>query len=501
MDAAGPQNDEIKQDQSITVAELTAMGEPYWIAALEMPNADHAIGQTLMISDRQLYYAFPTAEPEYDTFGIDGWSEATEEMKLASAQIFSVLGRVLDTEFSETTDLNALNVIGISTSIQEETSGLSFLPDTNFFAGMDVFISTDFSEPLAFPSGDTNYDFEVLLHEIGHALGLKHPFESMPGSPEILSAREDTTIYTAMSYDVRDGSFDGTFRVLDWMTLTKHYGVNPDYNPGNDVYTFSNTEGVFIIDGGGIDKIDAQDAKENIWIDLRSGTQSFLGEKSELITTPKQLTISHGSVLENVITGRGNDTVIGNAADNIIQTGAGDDIIYPGAGADFVRSGLGRDTIFLSDTDNVSDVVLLELPQANADRDTIINFTLGRGGDVLALNGILEAGANLLSVTTSDAAPIVNMSGNILRIVGEKISTAEGLASSLGTLAVLSESPLSNVVGSVIITAATKDVGEDQCVFYAEGVGDSIQISQLAFMQGAALDIDLWHAGNFGLVA
>ena len=44
-------------------------------------------------------------------------------------------------------------------------------------------------------SGNTNYDYETLVHEIGHALGLKHPFEADRNNSSILNEYEDQTIH------------------------------------------------------------------------------------------------------------------------------------------------------------------------------------------------------------------------------------------------------------------------------------------------------------------
>ena len=52
-------------------------------------------------------------------------------------------------------------------------------------------------------------------------------------------SHEDNSTNTAMSYDEDFATFDGTLRPLDWMALTKFYGVKSTYNAGDDTYQFS----------------------------------------------------------------------------------------------------------------------------------------------------------------------------------------------------------------------------------------------------------------------
>ena len=72
-------------------------------------------------------------------------------------------------------------------------------------------IAKGYSSPLRLSNDLTNYDYEVLLHEIGHALGLKHPFEDDRNNTATLNAYEDHTRFTAMSYDSDSLTFDGIF--------------------------------------------------------------------------------------------------------------------------------------------------------------------------------------------------------------------------------------------------------------------------------------------------
>ena len=476
--------------------------EPYWVAALQMDGGDATLTPILEQSDNIIFYSFPDAEPSYDLMDINGWAPANSAMREATRDIMGRLDDVLGVSFMEVDEPAAMNVVAVAMSTQSGTSGFSYFPNPDFEIGWDVFISKTFANPKQVTARLTNYDYEVLVHEIGHALGLKHPFEGQGENTETLPSFDDQTRFTAMSYDDSLTTFDGTMRALDWMALTKFYGVNPLYNDGDDTYKFSNTAGTFIVDGGGVDTIDVDRSSLDAVIDLRPGSHSHLGPQAANITLARQLTISHGTEIENVITGAGDDTVIGTDTSNVITTGGGDDIIYAGGGLDLVRSGPGADRVDLSEETQSADVVVLDVPTSDAELDIIYGFVQGALGDALDLSQWGAVVAKLFPLVVSGAAPSANFGGGILRVVGDALSTSEGLSSALAEGGELSPLTISSGSRSIIITSASQGTGEDQCVYSAEGIsGGRIEVAQLALLQGNALDIDQWHADNFSVIA
>ena len=198
-------------------------------------------------------------------------------------------------------------------------------------------------------------------------------------------------------------TFSGTLRSLDWMTLTKFYGLKTTYNAGDDTYEFSSSGGTFIMDGAGLDTISASDAMQDVMIDLRPGAHSHLGVKSNYITAANQLTISHGSDIENVITGLGNDTVIGTDSDNVIRTGSGSDTIFAGGGTDTIDSGIGADRIDLSESVKSQDTVILNAPSGSGlDVDTIYGFSQGASGDILDISVLFNASLEIYPLVALD---------------------------------------------------------------------------------------------------
>lgn len=474
---------------------------PYWVASLEMDQWEVHVIPMLEDFDRTINYTFPNTQPEYDHYNITGWQHATEEIKIATRTVFSKFAEILDVTFAEVEFSDDTNVIAVGRSLQTTSAGYSFFPNNFYKIGMDIFISDAYDNPRFTSTRLTNYDYEVLVHELGHALGLKHPFEPSGTNVAMLTQHEDNTFNTAMSYNISPATFNGMLRPLDWMALAKFYGVKSTYNADNDTYSFSTLGGQFILDGGGLDTISVLNALSDVTIDLRQGAHSFLGKKSNYIADANQLTISHGSDIENVETGSGNSTIIGNSLDNTIVTGSGNDLIYAGAGADNINSGTGKDQIDLSEEIQARDTVVLGSIPIDLEFISIYGFIQGPLGDILDLSAVLVSVPKLFPLVISENSPSANFSGGVLRISGNDLSTASRISEAFEVGG--GAEPLTISVGAqaLIISADSQATGMDQSIFHAEGTADGISITQLAFLQGNGLDIDQWHADNFSYIA
>jgi serralysin len=469
--------------------------DPYWVAALRNPEFDRLAAMVEEV-DRTIGYAFPETQPAYydATMGPNGWQPATPAMKAATWEILARLETVINARFEETADIEATNVIVVSrTDMASDTLGYAYYPSTVSFLGSDVLISPLYAAPEQGADGLTNLDYELLVHELGHALGLKHPFEAMGSSTTTLNATEDTTVWTALSYDAPPSSFDGAFRALDLMALTEAYGVDPSYRAGDDIYTFSSQQGVFVIDGGGSDAISALGQARGVTLDLREGQQSFIGATSDLVSAPRQLAISANTEIEMAIGGAGDDRLIGNGLDNRLEGGAGVDRIFAGEGADTVAGGPGSDIIDLSEVVSSLDTVVLDPDEAGA--DLVYGFEQGVGGDVIEVVG--AAVESLLDVVSADRVPEAFVQGHVLRLTDAVLETAAQVETAFADGGAFEALEITAGGAVIVITAASQATGETQTLFHFETGADGLQAAQLAQLEGNALDIDSWQAGNF----
>ena len=241
-------------------------------------------------------------------------------------------------------------------------------------------------------------DYATFLHEIGHVLGLKHPFES----PVINPAYDDTR-FTIMSYttpyavvitdtgggySIAIGPVNPlTPSVLDIRAVQSTYGADTTTRTGDDTYTFNQVDTVYksIYDAGGTDTIDLTGVTRDSILDLRPGSTSSVGgpwTEAEQIAYYAALTgdseanisqyynnpdpsavwydwtnnlgIAFSTTIENLIAGSGDDTITGNDVSNVISLhlggndtvdgGGGDDGFYFGGaftGLDVVNGGAG----------------------------------------------------------------------------------------------------------------------------------------------------------------
>ncbi len=200
----------------------------------------------------------------------------------------------------------------------------------------------------------------TVLHELGHALGLKHPFQPSQLVSAVLPDSRESQTFTVMSYSastnslVNDASFYPTTpMLLDIQAIQHIYGANYNYNAGNNSYNFTDLTSYreTIWDGGGEDSINYTGSR-NASIDLREGTGSKIGlpintysATGSPISTLNNIWIAYGAIIENAISGSGNDNLTGNDANNTLIGNSGNDSLFGGAGDDTLIGGAGNDKL------------------------------------------------------------------------------------------------------------------------------------------------------------
>ena len=395
-----------------------------------------------------LSYSFPWINgntavfsgPSGENYSTNGEQSATRHFGLNSAQQASVLAAL--TAWSTVTNISFSAVQETSTNVGDlrfaftsaksvdKFWGYAGYPNYYWSSAGDVWINADHGNDTEWTVG--TYNFEALLHEIGHALGLKHPFED----GIILSTNLDTRIYTVMSYTdpsndmypnagYVNGKYDWiTYRivpetpmVLDIAAIQYIYGANNNYKTGNDTYTFDPTKPFFktIWDAGGTDTISVSNFSLSCKIDLTPGNYSSLhypppADPSGTAVTydgTNNLGIAFNCIIENAIGGSGNDTLIGNTANNSLSGGPGNDILFGGDGDDKLDWDLadrsGSDSLYGGKGDDVYvfDVVTdSAIEYSNEGNDTIwvpfsysiaslsnIENLYGMGNESLVLTG------------------------------------------------------------------------------------------------------------------
>ena len=308
-----------------------------------------------------LTYSFPTGTAYYDdSFGYSewyNWDWLSSGERAAVRDALSVWAKSANIKFVEVAD--NFSTVGelrfaYTKNIDPGAAAHAYLPDSYAYAGDVWFSYYGFNSPYVATISRGSFDYMTILHEIGHALGLKHSFESPNAIPDKL----DNYFYTIMSYTASPWSAENdnyssfaptTPMYYDLLAIEALYGKNTTVNTGNDTYTFKDGTRYWqaINDARGNDAI-VYSGSENSSINLNPGAFSAVSEKiffSGSASSRATVTIGPGVVIENARGGNGNDSLVGNGTANSLRGGAGNDTVSGGAGNDALSGETGKDTV------------------------------------------------------------------------------------------------------------------------------------------------------------
>jgi len=361
-------------------------------------------------------YAFPTEVSDY-TEGVPGgypdtallakFQEASANQQAAALAAMNLVQSYTNLQFEEADSASAVDATLRFSGITSGSSQAAFPANPGPYSSQDAresgdnWLSTNGRPPADFYGTD---HFNTIMHEMGHALGLKHGHD--PDYNGALSVETNDNEFSVMTYasyigantstatEAHLGSSPQSYMMYDIAALQAYYGANFDKVATTSLYTWDETTGQQSINGapapntgvtaankifstvwtqGALSTYDLSNFDEDQHDDLRPGrwltfSREQLADLNSALALPSPAPfIAQGNVynalqfgddtrslISHLIAGSGNDTIIGNVLDNtltgndgndFLQGEAGNDTLIGGNGSDFLDGGDGNDLL------------------------------------------------------------------------------------------------------------------------------------------------------------
>jgi Ca2+-binding RTX toxin-like protein len=369
---------------------------------------------------------------QYNTSTYWAYSEAQRVLFEQALDKFEAVSGI---RFIETTGTAMINVFGSSGASAGGWANYSYVDGYNGRVGEGILVNN-------YGAMDLNqYGYQVNLHELGHALGLKHPHEG----ETTLEHSHDTQDNSVMTYNIRS-PYTTNLGDLDIDALQHLYGTPDSFdgwtvrlNVHDQIVIRATAEGEtliatdmdtrmfgfggddlmlgmqgndFLKGGGGNDTIKAGRGDDSLAGEVGNDDLSGMDGADKLRGGDGEDTLTGGDGDDSLWGGRdsdiligdrdvsdqsyggfssndrlygqhGNDSLYGGSGDDLLVGGTGNDILRGGTGQDRLNGNSGKDTLHGGDgADTLTggggdDVFVFDSSDAY-EMDVITDFTAGQ---------------------------------------------------------------------------------------------------------------------------
>jgi hypothetical protein len=323
-----------------------------------------------------LYYSFDTSGTQYETSLLQPFNAAQQQ---AVQHILDYVSQLTGIRFAEAAPSAAADLHFAAADITNpEFGGICYAgysyktnPDgllTSYTSDAYIYLDafqTDNQNPVA-----GSWGYQALLHEVGHALGLKHPFEATDGATTTLTSPYlDTTATTIMSYTQTASTCYSEFQAYDIAALNFLYGTDGlrgdwgvqtagTYLTGSPLDEFFVLPGgnVTLADTGGADTVGYSGALADYtitpllgkqWLEIKAnGLTHIVSASVETLSfadgaaSTASLLAPQGKFIFGSVAG---ETLAGTSGDDMVFASDGNDILQGNGGNDLLGGGSGLD--------------------------------------------------------------------------------------------------------------------------------------------------------------
>lgn len=328
-----------------------------------------------------LYYSFDTSGPQYETSSLTAFNAVQQS---ATVALLGTVSQMTGISFAAVSSSTAADIhFAMADVANPDLGGICYAEYayqgsssgqlTSYTADAYIYLdSTHTADPAPAPG---SWWYQALLHEIGHALGLKHPFEATPGATTVLQAPfTDTTATTVMSY-IQNGDYSADFSAYDLAALNFLYGgdglrglwgegSNGTYltgSPFDDAFVLP-AGAAMLADTGGTDTVYYAGTREQYtittlpggeWLEIRGeGVEHLVATSIEQLSFADEMVASSDLLYPGggfIFGGDTDDQLVGTSWSDMLLGGAGNDLLDGRGGNDLLHGGDGRDTALFSE--------------------------------------------------------------------------------------------------------------------------------------------------------